>query len=948
LKRILTLAAACISLLILISLIIPFFIPTSTYKAQIEKAASQSLGVSVRIEGPLSLRLFPNLSARVQDIEIENPEGFESDTLLSASSLRVRLRLWPLLTQKFIVKQLTLDDLDLRVERLEDGRSNLLALAQASLAQTEADSPEKDEANGTDLAFNQVQLRRATIRLKDALSARQFLVTDFDGNLRFTGADQPARSNGQGQLNGQPLAYTFRITTPQSLSQGQPTSLDLSVDTELVSFAYKGDVQADQIETSRLNGKFSLESTSLDFILSMAPSDLPEIIRLAETFKASGTISGALADRLEIDLEQFQLGTEAGDLDFAGQILLPHGEMPDLTGQYDISLDQPARLLRTLPFTLPVRSSAFNRVEMKGRIAGPVSGPELQIEKSRLSAEGLSANYTGRLDLTRAEMPDFDGSLTITATQAETLLNETAVLSPLIRLLGQVDFSAELTGPLKALSLTKTRLSQKSDTLTSAYKGNVSLAKGTPISGSLSLNSQNPRAILQALNRPLPAGETLNRFALEGQLSGTADAPRLSDIRFSLDDMEARGQIGADLHDGIPRLTAQLDMDQLDLSSFLNTSSGAKSAKPGMSEDWSDTPLDLAALSLVDADILISADQVKLDTITLSDATLATRLDKGQLRTQFEGLDRSPGFRAFDGDWSGTLFLDASEPQAQLELKAKADHVAARRFLGDLTGYTGLSGIGDVQLDLRSQGQTLKALVAGLDGQIRSDLKQGVLNGINLAKLVRSASNIQSLIRQNSLNPQSLREAISPEAETDFTEFTGHFRLDQGIAFIEDLTLDNPLVRVTGQGRINLGTREIDIRLTPSFDLQGEGKGRTFGLENIPLPVRISGPWTGIGFGFDLSAIQADLTRQARLRAGREIGNRIGGEMGSVLGGLVGGAQKNPDPSASQTQTEQSQTASETPSTPEQMLRERAVEGALGALFGRRTSDKDENDDKDD
>ena len=84
------------------------------------------------------------------------------------------------------------------------------------------------------------------------------------------------------------------------------------------------------------------------------------------------------------------------------------------------------------------------------------------------------------------------------------------------------------------------------------------------------------------------------------------------------------------------------------------------------------------------------------------------------------------------------------------------------------------------------------------------------------------------------------------------------------------------------------------------------------------------------------------------MRAGREIGNRIGGEMGSVLGGLVGGAQKNPDPSAFQTQTEQSQTASETPSTPEQMLRERAVEGALGALFGRRTSDKDENDDKDD
>jgi len=475
-------------------------------------------------------------------------------------------------------------------------------------------------------------------------------------------------------------------------------------------------------------------------------------------------------------------------------------------------------------------------------------------------------------------------------------------------------------------------LKQRGQNLRSDYTGDISLSGNQAINGMLDISSDNPRGLLANLGTALEPGETLQNFALKGQTTGTAITPTLSGMTLTLDDTTATGDIGADLAGERPRITANLVTTTLDLTPFLGSGQQASNTEPDLNADWDDTPLDLASLKAVDATLTVAAQKIVLNQITLSDALLKTRLDNGRLSAIFRQDEDKPGFKAFNGDWSGDLVLDASRSTPTLQIEALADSIAAQEMLGSLTGFKSLSGLGDVHLDLTSEGQSLKALISGLDGKFESDLNEGALQGINLAKLVRDGSNLKDLIASGDLSITSFREAFSPEAETDFSNFIGNLSFTNGVANITDLKFDNPVVGVTGSGQIDLANRTIDIRLVPRLDTSAQGGGSTIGLANIPIPVRISGSWVAPSFGLDSSAVRAELTARARGEVASRITERVGGDVGNILGQIVGGDQPSP-PAPAQTPDGEADEPEE-PRSLEDELKDRAVDGALGAIFG--------------
>ncbi|MEL6860972.1 MAG: AsmA family protein, partial [Pseudomonadota bacterium] len=469
-------------------------------------------------------------------------------------------------------------------------------------------------------------------------------------------------------------------------------------------------------------------------------------------------------------------------------------------------------------------------------------------------------------------------------------------------------------------------LKQRSPDLSTDYTGGFSMGGNQSLDGMLDLKSDNPRAVLQALGTTLPEGDSLNSDAIEGRTEGTMLAPNLNAAELTLDDTTATGSVGADFGRAKPRFIADLTMNRLDLTPFLGSGSQQQDSDPSLNEDWDDTPLDLASLRAVDATVTIAASEVVMDQITLTDAKLATRLDDGRLSAAFRQDDDKPGFKVFQGNWSGDLVLDASRSTPTMQIEAVADSIVAQDMLSSLTGFTNLTGLGDVHIDLTSQGNSIKALVNGLDGKFETDLADGVLRGLNLAKLVQKGSNLQELLSSGSLSIASFREAISPEATTDFSQFLGSLDIANGVATLTDLKIDNPAVGVLGSGQIDLGARTLDIRLTPRVDVNAAGAGATFGVADIPVPVRVYGSWSNVRFGLDSSAVQAELTSRLRNRAANELANRIGGDAGGLIGEIVGASPAG-DGASEPTESRDL----------EDELRDRA----LGALFGN--SNRDQN-----
>lgn len=708
-KRVLILFGALVVVLLAVIAVVPFLIPSSVYKAQIESAATNALGRDVVLQGDASLSIFPVIAASVDGVEVANPEGFTDDLMVEAGRLRASVKLLPLLSSRVEIAQITLEDATISLERLADGTANW-----------EFGTTEQPESNSSfETGIDRAALSNTAVYYRDRTSATEYALTDFTGTARLTAFDAPFSSDGEGLINGQAFDYNIRLDTISALMAEDPVDLQVS------------------------------------------------------------------------------LGTIYGDYTYEGRLTL--ADAPLLDGAFDVSSDTLGAALSILgDQDLPIVASALDSVRARGTIVGVATEAAMDFEFLTLAATGLNVDYTGGVQLGAA--PTVNGTLALNAADAQRILKTGHELIPLLTMLGNVDIKATLSGPLTTPTITDIQLTQRGQDLIMDYAGALSLAGDQALDGTFSMSSSDPRAVLSALGTELPPGDSLNTIALSGRTTGTFMAPSLTDASITIDETQASGEVGADLRGSTPRVTADLTMQRLDLTPFLGAGSQQMDRDPSLSEDWDDTPLDLAGLQAVDATVTLAASEVIMDQITLNDARLNTRLDDGRLSAIFRQDEDVPGFRAFQGNWSGDLVLDASRSTPRMEINALADGIVAQDMLTALTGFRNLNGLGDVQLKLNSEGNSLKALVNGLGGSFESDLNDGALKGMNLTKLVQSASSLQDLMTGGGLSIGNFQDAFSPGASTDFSKFLGNLDIQNGVATLTELNIDNPVIGVLGSG----------------------------------------------------------------------------------------------------------------------------------------------------
>src|SRR4030067_543181 len=95
-KKILVLLGIMTSLAILAVLAILLFLDINAHKPKIETAATQALGMEVKIQGKASLRLFPSVGISLADVRLRN----RGTDLAELGVLQVSLKLFPLLRRE--------------------------------------------------------------------------------------------------------------------------------------------------------------------------------------------------------------------------------------------------------------------------------------------------------------------------------------------------------------------------------------------------------------------------------------------------------------------------------------------------------------------------------------------------------------------------------------------------------------------------------------------------------------------------------------------------------------------------------------------------------------------------------------------------------------------------------------------------------------------------------
>ena len=271
------------------------------------------------------------------------------------------------------------------------------------------------------------------------------------------------------------------------------------------------------------------------------------------------------------------------------------------------------------------------------------------------------------------------------------------------------------------------------------------------------------------------------------------------------------GGADLDLSGDRPRISAQLNAGALDLSRFAGSDSnqsgatGAGAAQTG----WSTAPIDASALALLNGDFALVADSIDLGDLKLGKTRALATLTRSRLVFDLREI------RTYDGLITGEFVVN-NRSGLSVGGNLKAEGMNIQSMLRDTTGVTRLTGTAGGRLKFLGVGQSMDAIMRSLSGEGSIKTGRGVIEGIDLDKLMR-AGNLSG-------------------GTTVFDSLTASFTMNEGDLTNRDLLLSLPQASADGKGRIGLGARDINYLFTPKL-LDGENR------RGLAVPVRIRGPW---------------------------------------------------------------------------------------------------------
>jgi len=472
---------------------------------------------------------------------------------------------------------------------------------------------------------------------------------------------------------------------------------------------------------------------------------------------------------------------------------------------------------------------------------------EFDVQQPRAGQSAhVEARATGTLDLERERYQFNDTELSVTPS------------GKTLRGAGPLTLTGDVRADLQqqTLTLPALKLSGLGLNITGALQ--VTDLRGTPrYSGPLTIAPFNPRELLKRLGITPPAGadpRTLTRAQAQLQLAGGAQALSLQPLTLKLDDSTVSGALHVK-NFSQPGYTFTLDVDTLDLDRYraptpppaallerLNPLRSAHAAAP-------DTALlPVALLRTLNARGTLRVGQLKASNLRLN--AVQTKLDARGGLVKLQPLSA----KLYDGVYSGHLTLDVRGKTPRVALDDTLTGVQAGALLKDLIDKDRITGKATVSAQLSAQGNSTDAWLQSLTGRTAFNFANGAVKGVNIAKLVREA--------RAKLNNEPVPPDSGPN-QTDFSELRGTGTLTNGVLHNEDLAAKSPLLRVTGQGDIDLVRESMDylVKVSVVNTLTGEGGKEMSDLRGLTIPVKISGPFENLSYRPDIEAMLSDTAK---------------------------------------------------------------------------------------
>lgn len=288
------------------------------------------------------------------------------------------------------------------------------------------------------------------------------------------------------------------------------------------------------------------------------------------------------------------------------------------------------------------------------------------------------------------------------------------------------------------------------------------------------------------------------------------------------------------------------ELAKIDLDKIQKTSSTDSSSSPSDAEAPLVTPEQMPDLKL-DAKFKIGL----LQTSGLKAEQVSTELI---VRPQIIRLTNMHA-DFYQGVLDGDSVIETQGKVVRLQSQGKLSGVQIEPLQQDFMNKAHIRGQTDMNWEIMAPLSNQKAMLEQADGRAQMKFEDGALLGINVAESIRKA---YALYKGQTYQPSKDAE------ETDFSEMSASVKIKDGTADNPDFLLKSPLLRIQGEGQLNLVEQTMDYHVRPVIvgSLKGQNGEEMSELSGVPIPVQINGSLSDPKLKLDLARLLTETQKK--------------------------------------------------------------------------------------
>jgi AsmA protein len=359
------------------------------------------------------------------------------------------------------------------------------------------------------------------------------------------------------------------------------------------------------------------------------------------------------------------------------------------------------------------------------------------------------------------------------------------------------------------------------------------------LNGAVSLGEVALRSFAANLGVTLPKTQDPNAFAAFSAGTGFSyDAAGIAfdDLQMKLDDTTLKGSLGVATGKE-EAVTFKLAADRINVDRYrppVSTARGARDAPApaAQPEAASATPLRVEGTFALGAAHAAGLDFANLVvTVHMQDKVMHLHPLQAQL---------------YGGRYSGDLTYDTHATVPGISMDEHLVGVDVAQLVANTKAKGRIVGRATVNIKATARGAGADDIMKSLNGHFDADLANGAISGLDVGYELAFA---QALVnRQTSTT-------VPNTHKTSFDAFKTSAQITNGVAATHDLLISSAVLKVTGQGTVNLPTSGIDMTLLASLM-------KSAGHSAADIPLKVTGTYTDPAVKPDITALAKDQLKQ--------------------------------------------------------------------------------------